>query len=80
MERGYAFDSASTQRKLIEEGYLTKDGKPTRKATDSPAAVESLRYGIEDAVETLKSCRKSIRAVRERYDIPEDVLAETGEE
>ncbi|EIT87565.1 hypothetical protein A200_07784 [Parascardovia denticolens IPLA 20019] len=34
MERGYAFDSASTQRKLIEEGYLTKDGKPTRKATD----------------------------------------------
>lgn len=49
-------------------------------ASDSPAAVESLRYSIEDAVETLKSCRKSIRAVRERYDIPEDMLAETGEE
>ena len=62
------------------KGPLSQDTVRRIMAADSPAAVEILRYGIEDAVETLKSCRKSIRAVRERYDIPEDVLAETGEE
>lgn len=62
------------------KGPLSQDTVRRIMAADSPAATDSLRYGIEDAVETLKSCRKSIRAVRERYDIPEDVLAETGEE
>lgn len=62
------------------KGPFSQDTVRRIMAADSPAAVESLRYGIEDAVETLKSCRKSIRAVRERYDIPEDMLAETGEE
>ena len=62
------------------KGPLSQDTVRRIMAADSPDATDILRYGIEDAVETLKSCRKSIRAVRERYDIPEDVLAETGEE
>lgn len=61
------------------EGRLSQATIRRIMASDSPAAA-SLKYDIEDAAETLKSCRENIRRVRSLYDIPEDVLAETGEE